>query len=469
MTQGNEWTAAQFTAVSDYCDLSAYFGGPSNCVSYAFTRIMADEAQTAYLRFGSDDGIKIWLNGIVVYNNASTGGWSNVETMVSINLNAGVNRLLLKLKNDGGGYGFSLYTTEGSDNLGGDTPVGIEYKVTAAGAPEVVLNSPVNGALIADTRVDFVATVSDDDGDPMTVWCYADENPDPTTPIYMREGVPDGTQLTIPWGDGQLHDLSSAVGLWHLDENSGVTAYDATGYNNHGTFVNADWATGKFGSCVYLDNDADYVEIPDSPELNPTDALTAEAWIYIDHYNATQKIMCKPYWPAPQFDPPWCSFLMSLTSPDLVELTVAVDQGGTVNDYIIVGYNSVSLNEWHYICGTYDGLTGIHRIYIDGVLDRETNIGPGTLISTEHSLLIGSPYVGNTTMDWEGWIDEARVLDRALSPEEVARNYGLGEGRYYWKVAADDGIETLITSETRYFDIGEPGPNLSPDITERHR
>jgi uncharacterized protein (DUF362 family) len=46
---GKTWSF--FGGVEDYMNLSDYYGGPSNCVTYAFTRVMADSTMNVRLRF----------------------------------------------------------------------------------------------------------------------------------------------------------------------------------------------------------------------------------------------------------------------------------------------------------------------------------------------------------------------------------------------------------------------------------
>ena len=136
LTGGYTWTT--FSDIDDYMNLAAYYGAPANCVTYAFTRIIAKAETTARLRFGADDGIKIWLNGTPVYTNGSTGGWSLVQQDIPITLQVGVNRLLVKIKNTFGDYGFSMFVSEPD----GDTPMGIRYSTLAADVPEISSQCP---------------------------------------------------------------------------------------------------------------------------------------------------------------------------------------------------------------------------------------------------------------------------------------------------------------------------------------
>lgn len=124
---GITWTP--FSDYDDYMDLAAFYEGPSFCNTYAFTRVYSDSEKDVELRFGSDDGIKIWLNGNVVFKDQTTGLFNEltswVEEKVPVHLNKGENRLLVKVQNAISDYGFTMYVSEEN----GNTPLGVKYSI----------------------------------------------------------------------------------------------------------------------------------------------------------------------------------------------------------------------------------------------------------------------------------------------------------------------------------------------------
>ena len=123
---GEVWT--WLTSGDDQVDLKNYFydkygSYQRNVVAYAFTYVYSSTRQEAVLWIGSDDGIKIWLNGQEVLSNPSSGSHKIAEDRVPITLEQGDNRLLLKVKNDLGSYAFSLLVTDGD----GDTAPNVYY------------------------------------------------------------------------------------------------------------------------------------------------------------------------------------------------------------------------------------------------------------------------------------------------------------------------------------------------------
>ncbi|HNQ90155.1 MAG TPA: HEAT repeat domain-containing protein [Verrucomicrobiota bacterium] len=73
-----------------------------NRVAYASTRILSSRDQTALLELGSDDGLKVWLNGKAVHSNNTTRAFSPAQDKVPVQLRQGANTLLLKITQDGG-------------------------------------------------------------------------------------------------------------------------------------------------------------------------------------------------------------------------------------------------------------------------------------------------------------------------------------------------------------------------------
>ena len=88
-----------------YQKLGAY---QTNVVAYAFTYLYAEMPQSGFLWIGADDGVKVWLNGEVVAEEPETGSHRLAAYKVPVDLQAGENRLLVKVKNTVSNYGFSV-------------------------------------------------------------------------------------------------------------------------------------------------------------------------------------------------------------------------------------------------------------------------------------------------------------------------------------------------------------------------
>jgi len=85
-------------------DLAKIIGG-DNAAAYLGTMFLSERAQKAVLEIGSDDGVKVWLNGQVVHSNNASRGVRPGEDKVAVDLAEGRNALMLKVTNGGGGWG----------------------------------------------------------------------------------------------------------------------------------------------------------------------------------------------------------------------------------------------------------------------------------------------------------------------------------------------------------------------------
>jgi acid stress-induced BolA-like protein IbaG/YrbA len=86
-------------------DFGALFGPMDNQVAYAYCEFFSQKPQIVALHLGSDDGIKAWFNGRLIFSHHIHRSLLPGEDAVSIQLMAGMNRLLLKIDQGNGGWG----------------------------------------------------------------------------------------------------------------------------------------------------------------------------------------------------------------------------------------------------------------------------------------------------------------------------------------------------------------------------
>lgn len=78
-----------------------------NACGYLRTEIVSDKQQDVVLMFGSDDGLKVWLNGSVVHANNAVRGLTLNEDKAPAKLKKGANTLLVKVTQGGGSWAMS--------------------------------------------------------------------------------------------------------------------------------------------------------------------------------------------------------------------------------------------------------------------------------------------------------------------------------------------------------------------------
>jgi CubicO group peptidase (beta-lactamase class C family) len=100
-----EWTA--FTSPGDTIDLTGTFGAKTYVTAYAWACIdMVGESRTI-LGIGSDDAVKVWLNGKLVHEKWVQRGCTPDSDLVPVTFRKGRNHLVLKIQNGAGDWSFT--------------------------------------------------------------------------------------------------------------------------------------------------------------------------------------------------------------------------------------------------------------------------------------------------------------------------------------------------------------------------
>jgi uncharacterized protein (DUF362 family) len=116
------WSAGTYF-INDQIMLNDYYQSKGvntgNVVSYAFAYVTAPADQHAQLWVGSDEALKVYLNGTPVYNYSGTRTFAGTECYkdtVGIELKKGFNRLLVKALQSVGSYNFSINVCDPETN-----------------------------------------------------------------------------------------------------------------------------------------------------------------------------------------------------------------------------------------------------------------------------------------------------------------------------------------------------------------
>jgi hypothetical protein len=231
-----------------------------------------------------------------------------------------------------------------------------------------------------------------------------------TKTIYVYYGNPSATSLSSV-ANTFIRKIDGVVGSWHFDEGSGTIAYDSSGNNNNGTLYNSpSWVDGKFGKALSFDGVDDYVEIPDAPSLQITNAITISAWLKFPVGVASGKGVVQKYPGGGDYD-----YMLYLSLNGYPSIYFKNPAGTAFATNYPVDHRD---NNWHHWVGTFDGR--YLKIYVDGVLRNTTDTGGTTIRVTS-----GQPL--HIMHGWSGYlngiIDEVHIYNRALSGEEIQDLY----------------------------------------------
>jgi hypothetical protein len=101
------WRPASASA-KGHVDLAAVLGHAEWCIGYAFCEFNSARSRQALLRCGSDDGIRIWINGQQVHSREVGRAYRAGNDEVAITLRQGPNSILVKVDNYQGAWGFGV-------------------------------------------------------------------------------------------------------------------------------------------------------------------------------------------------------------------------------------------------------------------------------------------------------------------------------------------------------------------------
>ena len=101
-----EYTWQLIHADSDIVNLVEIYGEKEFVVAYAWAEIEVPETTKVLLGIGSDDGVKIWINGELVHENWIGRPVNKDDDIVGVTLREGKNQLLLKVQNGILDWGF---------------------------------------------------------------------------------------------------------------------------------------------------------------------------------------------------------------------------------------------------------------------------------------------------------------------------------------------------------------------------
>jgi hypothetical protein len=96
------------STATGHVDFDQCLGRHENAVAYGYAEVDSVHAREAVVTCGSDDGIKVWVNGQLAHANDTHRGYKAADDQFTVRLGAGKNRIVVKIVNYQAGWGFGL-------------------------------------------------------------------------------------------------------------------------------------------------------------------------------------------------------------------------------------------------------------------------------------------------------------------------------------------------------------------------
>lgn len=145
---------------------SEIFGSNENSNCFAYAEVVSEEDRKAVLLVGSDDGVRVWLNGEMILTNDIGRGLEKDQDKLNIALKEGANHLTFKINNRSGGWNLAARIA----GVDGEDISGIRYLPRDPFAPLRVQDSEASTVETDPTSKEVYNTGKAFDGDPATRW-----------------------------------------------------------------------------------------------------------------------------------------------------------------------------------------------------------------------------------------------------------------------------------------------------------
>jgi len=248
---------------------------------------------------------------------------------------------------------------------------------------------------------------------------------------------------------------SGLVGYYPMNEGTGTTMADASGFNHRGTFTGGlSWVLPGImdsASAIHMDGSpGSRVSIGNWNPAAGTGSMTLALWIKWagpreNPGGQPQGLICKrDGWSADDL-----MFMLELDTPDNANTRGSIGlrqySSGNTDVYTETGVMNQYIGQWTHVAATFDGTTA--RIYING---WEAASGPFSFANgTTAGLTIGN----NSSESWpdcpgvfKGYMDEVRIYNRALTAAQVA---------YLADTTPADGELHSVPSKAEFYEVGD--------------
>jgi hypothetical protein len=180
--------------------------------SYALiTLVSASDQSGVDMRVGSDDSVKVWLNGAEVHNNPVNRGAGDFQDTFQVDLKTGNNLLLVKVSERGGGW--SMFAGVDADvNAVYKAPGGVDGKITGPWLWMIAATAANEGGANS-TDIDSLAEASGGDVTEDDVAANGASEGDAVGDLVWTLGEITDT------GGNNVNDLVNEIGLGEGDVN----------------------------------------------------------------------------------------------------------------------------------------------------------------------------------------------------------------------------------------------------------
>ena len=207
------------------------------------------------------------------------------------------------------------------------------------------------------------------------------------------------------------------VAYWPFNGNANDESGNGNNGINYGATATSD-RNGITNSALSFNGSGNYISVPYSNTIGVQQEITISFWVYFNGGSCGPRIIQSPPWGQ-------CGgYTISTSSTSNSSRYFYTSLGNCTVGVTSPSSPTLPGLTWHHVVWSASGLTGISKMYFDGVL-VDTDITSSFFTSINYfnrPITIGN--VDPNSCDWfGGYLDEISIWNRNLTPQEITNLY----------------------------------------------
>lgn len=328
------------------------------------------------------------------------------------------------------GSGLDIYIngTLSNGTLNGTIPASLRVNAAGVGIGSNYQGGSYFNGSIDEVKIDKVARTADEIAEAYrlgnnrrfhnSLTTTVDLSNKSLVPVSIASGQP-GTHLSVTFGESEFANYmpdTNTIGLWHLEENSGSSAYlkDSSIYFNHATPASGtSVASGYIGLSRSFNGSSDYLSLADNSQWDfGSSNFTIDYWEYRTSSSNDRAAIARD-------NNGYTPYLIGYQSGGNL-LFYATSNGTSWDIANAQSMGPLETNKWNHYAISRSG-TSIN-IYRNGQLINSIT-SSAAFLDVSSVLQIGR-YA--TSYYFAGMLDEIRVSNTARTADEIRQAYEVG-------------------------------------------
>lgn len=210
------------------------------------------------------------------------------------------------------------------------------------------------------------------------------------------------------------------------------------GFSTPATSTSGWTQQGKFGRALNHDGSGDYVTVSDNAAWD-SDSVTYSAWIKPTNFSSAMTIVDRDN----EAGGNRLVQFYTNTSGNLGLLLTTTNSVWDIN--ISTASNTLTAGAWNYVTATYNSVTGVGKIYINGQ-EKGSDTATGSMAAGTIGYFIGK-HQSSTNQYFLGTIDDVKIYNYALTDSEIKQDMNRGQAQVLGALSDNTSYEKQAANQ----------------------